>query len=187
MAKSSPRGASRQGGSGRQLPGWLWLFTGLVAGLFIAFLYHLAQVQKQEPVAKTTTHQSSSAKTPNKSSLPKFDFYAVLPKMEVILPKEDNSQTSQPSQKGAAGTPAGQGKYLLQAGSFRDKADAEKLRAEFTLDGFSVHVQPGVLDNGDTWYRVMIGPFNDEAALRTAQTRLAARNVETLPIQVTGK
>jgi cell division protein FtsN len=50
-----------------------------------------------------------------------------------------------------------------------------------------VHVQPGTLDNGDTWYRVMIGPYASKEALRAAQTRLAARNVETLPIQVKGQ
>lgn len=203
MAKSSPRGASRsRTTSRRQLPGWLWLFTGLAAGLFIAFLYHLAQLQQQE---KPPVHDDKPAKTSNSKSLrpgdkplPKFDFYAVLPKMEVILPRDDESDNkpatqpagsdskgqtqSQPQQAQAASED--KGRFLLQAGSFRDSADAERLRAEFTLDGFNVHVQPGTLANGDTWYRVMIGPFTNKADLRSAQTRLAARNVDTLPIQV---
>lgn len=208
MAKSSPRGASRSGGrapaSRRQLPGWLWLFTGLAAGLFIAFIYHLAQIQRQE---NSVAHDTKPAKIapaktakPGDKPLPKFDFYAVLPKMEVILPREDAddskstatpSDASKSSQQQSAKQPSSsssdKGRFLLQAGSFRDSADAERLRAEFTLDGFSVHVQPGVLDSGDTWYRVMIGPFSNKNDLRAAQTRLSARNVETLPIQVKGQ
>lgn len=205
MAKSSPRGASRSRApaSRRQLPGWLWLFTGLAAGLFIAFVYHLAQIQRQE---KTVAHADKPAKTapvksakPGDKPLPKFDFYAVLPKMEVILPKDESddskpaattSSTTKTTQPETSKTPpaaSDAGRFLLQAGSFRDSADAERLRAEFTLDGFAVHVQPGTLDNGDTWYRVMIGPFASKEALRAAQTRLAARNVETLPIQVKGQ
>ncbi|UWN49499.1 hypothetical protein ASALC70_01711 [Alcanivorax sp. ALC70] len=52
MAKNTRRGASR-GRSGkqpnrRQVPGWVWLFTGAVAGLFVAFLVHLAHVQLEQ-------------------------------------------------------------------------------------------------------------------------------------------
>ena len=205
MAKPSPRGASRRPVASRnksrsQLPPWLLVFTGVAVGLFIAFVYHLAQIQRQE---KTTAPAEKPAKAapaknanPNDKPLPKFDFYAVLPKMEVILPKDegdDNSKLAATVPSTTKATPPAQtpppatsdtGRFLLQAGSFRDSADAERLRAEFTLDGFAVHVQPGKLDNGETWYRVMIGPYASKEDLRAAQTRLAARNVETLPIQV---
>lgn len=205
MARGNARGATRRpAAGGSKVPGWLWLFTGIAVGLFAAFLLHLAQVQREQ---KSAAPDAKAAAAPAKGkaqdkALPKFDFYAVLPKMEVILPREDDeparpaakpaSQAEQKKQDKTAGAPAGQtstpaseqGRFMLQAGSFRNSADAERLRAEYTLDGFNVRVQPGVLDNGDTWYRVMIGPFGNKTDLRNAQTRLAAKHVDALPIQL---
>lgn len=201
MAKGNARGASRRGaGGGSKIPGWLWLFTGVALGLFLGFLVFLNKLQQQPKQTDDSIKSEQKATVKNKvdKSLPKFDFYAVLPKMEVILPREDETEvrpsgkkippsTSNTATKGpekAAAAPGEQGKFMLQAGSFRNSADAERLRAEYTLDGFNVRVQPGVLDNGDTWYRVMIGPFSNKTDLRNAQTRLAVRHVDALPIQI---
>lgn len=216
MAKSSNRGATRRQApkkkrqlQQKQLPGWIWLVAGLAMGLFVAFLMHLGQLQKQSdgadlvaPAQPKTKKETTKMQKP-KSNLPQFDFYAVLPKMEVVLPKseqkpESRSQSKKTrSHKATPSTEAqthktqpvaaadDKGEFLLQAGSFKSQASAEKLRAEFTLQGFSVSVQPGTLSNGETWYRVMVGPFGDRGAMRHAQDKLAANNVDTLPIQVT--
>ncbi len=45
MAKNTSRRGASRGGSkkqSRQIPGWVWLFTGAVAGLFVAFLATLS-------------------------------------------------------------------------------------------------------------------------------------------------
>ena len=51
MAKNTSRRGASRGGSkkqSRQVPGWVWLFTGVIGGLFVAFLVHLAQVQMEQ-------------------------------------------------------------------------------------------------------------------------------------------
>ena len=51
MAKNTSRRGASRGGSkkqSRQVPGWVWLFTGVIGGLFVAFLFHLAQVQMEQ-------------------------------------------------------------------------------------------------------------------------------------------
>lgn len=204
MAKQSARtrGASKRqagGNSKRQLPAWVWLFTGVVSGLFIAFLFHLAQLQQQAATASSQAGETQSEAEPQATDerLPEFDFYAVLPKMEVVLPKEDELQQQPEETEAAEEKVATQhenhqetspsqddGTYLLQAGSFQDESRAQRLRAEFTLQGYKVQVQPGVLDSGETWYRVMIGPFDSKAAMRRAQDKLGAQQVDTLAIQV---
>lgn len=208
------RGASRRPGKGKQgMSPWSFVFMGVVIGLFVAFLFHLAVLQKQTPgdasnqqakASKPAAPKDRNKKAEGKpeSNLPKFDFYAVLPQMEVVLPRSEapetkagsgkSAQTQAPSnstQQKAGDTKAEadqQGQFLLQAGSFRDKSSAEQLRAEFILQGFDASVQPGVLASGDTWYRVMIGPFTSKSSMRQAQDRLSALNVETLAIQVKG-
>lgn len=214
--KPAPRGASRsrskpQKSKGEnRLPGWLWLFTGLAAGLFIAFLVNLGEVQSTNDVLPqnqvVSTHQDSSNSSDDKDAaqvatkdLPKFDFYAVLPQKEVVLPNEDDIKPESPSttkttpkKTGGSATPKASASadddngatYLLQVGSFRDKHRADRQRAEFTLYGYSVRVQPGALSNGETWYRVMLGPFDSKARLRIAQRKLKSRKVDALAIKV---
>lgn len=186
--KSSTRGASKATNQ-RQVPGWVWLFTGVVGGLFIAFLYHLAELRfnPDRPMAAKTEKTAPAATPEPTEKAPRFDFYAVLPKMEVIVPKGDD----EPTRNTSSGTkaPANQNhnpdeKFLLQAGSFRNSGDADRRRAELILQGYNVKVQPVELESGDTWHRVMIGPFDNINALHKAQDKMASVGVETLPIKV---
>lgn len=191
--KTSTRGASKptlrqQQNQQRQVPGWVWLFTGLVTGVFITFLYHLAELRfnpdkptqaKVEVAPKITPEATEKA--------PRFDFYAVLPKMEVIVPKSEDERSATSSRDTSAAPQNrnhGDEQYLLQAGSFRSSEDADRRRATLILQGYSVRVQPVELPSGDTWHRVMIGPFSNINALHKAQDKMASVGVETLPIKV---
>lgn len=211
MAKRpASRGASRRPAKSKQGMSPLALIViGVLIGLFLGFLFYLAALQKNAPaddvVAQATSSQKQTGKkaeTKKESNLPKFDFYAVLPQMEVVLPRSEEPQAKPAASKPAqiSKTPQtpkvevvepkpkaeAQGVFLLQAGSFRDKSSAEQLRAEFILQGFDASVQPGILASGDTWYRVMIGPYTSESSMRQAQNRLSSLKVETLAIQVKG-
>lgn len=185
--KTSSRGASKPVASKRQVPGWVWLFTGVVSGLFIAFLYHLAELRLNpaNAVAKADSKPQTEKSSDAVEKAPRFDFYAVLPKMEVIVPKGDN-ETETRSGGGTAKSNQNHAdeKFLLQAGSFRNASDADRRRAELILQGYAVKVQAVELESGDTWHRVMIGPFDNLNALHRAQDKMAAVGVETLPIKV---
>ncbi len=186
--KASPRGASKPAASQRQVPGWVWLFTGIVSGLFIAFLYHLAELRfnpdtaRKQDVAPAKTEQ----KPDSTEKAPRFDFYAVLPKMEVIVPKGEDERSAKPASTEGTTTNANHAneQFLLQAGSFRSAGDADRRRAELILQGYSVKVQAVELESGDTWHRVMIGPFDNINALHRAQDKMASNGIETLPIKV---
>src|SRR5690606_19362356 len=191
--KPAPRrGASKSNASQRTVPGWVWLFTGVVTGLFIAFLFHLGQTQlERQPGtgARTATEQPATPpKTEEKG--PRFDFYAVLPQMEVIVPKGEDDTPAPARNDGRATSPGAEvpsrhnEHFLLHAGSFRRSQDADRRRAELILQGYEARVQPVSLESGDTWHRVMIGPFNNVNALHRAQDKLATAGIETLPIQV---
>lgn len=210
MAKNTRRGASRspakKKNTQRQVPGWVWLFTGLMVGLFGAFLFHLGKTQLQQGGTQTantgkpaTPKQDKPAakKDEPKSSddSPQFDFYAVLPKMEVIVPQNETDegtretstrkpQETSPKPSTDSGTRTSDEKYLLQAGSFRRNEDADRRRAELILKGFEASIQSVNLENGDSWHRVMIGPYNNLNAMHRAQDQLASNGIETLPIKM---
>lgn len=79
----------------------------------------------------------------------------------------------------ALAKPAPTTHYYLQAGSFRSKADADDARARISLLGQSVRVEVGTV-RGETWHRVVAGPFTNRQQLEQAQKQLAGdgfRNV----------
>ena len=184
MAKNTSRRGASRGGSERQVPGWVWLFTGVVLGLFVNFLYHLATLQAEkggESVASAPATETSDAGDDE----PVFDFYAVLPQMEVIVPKSDQeTRPTQDSDDAETLKHRHDERYLLQAGSFRNAADADKRRAALILQGYDVRVQAVKLDSGDTWHRVMVGPFDNANTMHRAQDKLVTAGIETLPIKV---
>jgi cell division protein FtsN len=103
-------------------------------GLFIAFLVYLQMRPQQTdhgrtvalqkpPPAETRVRQPTRVETPPPPPAPKprFDFYNLLPEMEVIVPEREISGTPSPQGVKRVEEP---GTYLLQAGSFRSEQQA---------------------------------------------------------------
>ena len=62
--------------------------------------------------------------------------------------------------------------YYLQAASFRDEADAEKLRARLALKGFRSLTQARAVEDNGLYYRVRLGPYADKRKAKTAKNKL---------------
>jgi len=75
------------------------------------------------------------------------------------------------------------GVYVLQAGSYRNQADADRVRAQLSLQGIDAKVQRVAVDN-DVWHRVRIGPISDLAELNRVRKQLQAADVDGLVIRV---
>lgn len=72
--------------------------------------------------------------------------------------------------------------FFLQAGSFRKKEDADRVRAQIILLGQNVQVESGTVRE-ETWYRVLVGPFASREQLATAQKQLAGSGFGNLLLQ----
>jgi cell division protein FtsN len=194
MAKAGNNRGAVKADTQRQIPGWVWLFSGLVAGLFIAFLVHLAQLQREHPPEQRDAEADQPGRASNTEDRapdargPDFDFYAVLPEMEMIVPEGDKGET-QPERSSTEQDERpdlahrNDEDLLLQAGSFGKAEDADERRAELTLQGYSVQIQQAEMDDGRRFHRVMVGPFDNINALHDAQDKLANNGIETLPIR----
>jgi cell division protein FtsN len=105
----------------------------------------------------------------------------MLPKFEVVIPEQDESAPTQarslPMQK--------PGVYMLQAGSFRTSADAERVRALIALQGVESKIQRVAIDR-DTWHRVRIGPITNLERLEETRSKLRQAQIEALVIRVGG-
>lgn len=79
--------------------------------------------------------------------------------------------------KPEAPRPAG---LAMQAGAFSQHADADRRRGEILLLGYDARVEPVKGADGQTRYRVTVGPFADPAALANARRALRDVGIETL-------
>ncbi len=69
--------------------------------------------------------------------------------------------------------------FFLQAGSFRRADEADKVRAQIILLGFDVRVETGDV-RGETWHRVLVGPYADQGRMTQVQRQLAAAGFTNL-------
>lgn len=72
--------------------------------------------------------------------------------------------------------------FFLQAGSFRNQNDADKLRAQIILLGQNVQIESGKVRE-ETWHRVLVGPYASREQLAAAQKQLAGNGFSNLLLQ----
>jgi len=65
-----------------------------------------------------------------------------------------------------------QGKFLIQAGSFRSSAEAEPLRQRLDKAGFSSFTEVVDLESKGRWNRVYVGPFTTRGAAERTKRQL---------------
>ncbi len=133
---------------------------------------------------------------------PRFDFYTLLPNQEVLPDKataEATGQVAEQAAKAAADKAAkaaaqaddsvakppateNQTAYYLQAGSFKSQVEADKRRASILLLGLPVKVQTAPRD-GETWYRVVVGPLKGKTAQQSARATLSSNGIDSVSLK----
>ena len=154
-----------------QIAGWVWLLTGIAAGVFISFLVYLAGITPKAAPAEIVSKKPLPKSETKKTNTTKFDFYTLLPEREMIVPTEREESPSEPNASTF---------YILQAGSFKNASDADRLRAQLILMGLDARVDEVSVASGDLWHRVQLGPFSDRSQLSKARSLLINEGIDTL-------
>ena len=166
-------------------PGWLWLLAGMLIGLGAAwYLFargYIPQPEPAEPQAAAATSEAADseeiAPATEEPKTTRYDFFTVLPEMEVLVPEDELSRQTRPE------TPAKpaetQEQYLLQVGSFQALADAEQRKARLALLGETATIQT-VTVNDTTWHRVRIGPVSGARQAEEKRNKLAENQIDSL-------
>lgn len=170
---------------------WREFGYGLLAGATlasVAFVYAGGKAHRTAEVAdapRPDPHRGREADNDPGSAGPgkpaeKYDFYRMLPNFEVVVPEKDKDV----KRDLRAGAPIERpGVYVLQAGSYRNEADAERVRQQLALQGVAAKVQRVAVD-ADVWHRVRIGPITNLAELNKVRKQLQAAEVDALVIRV---
>jgi cell division protein FtsN len=175
-------------GSPSSFSGPTGLITGLALGLAVAGVVYLKDHRLDAPIAsagkpaKKKSHANEppeAADSGTEEPAKAYDFYDQLPKFEVVVPEKDKDV--RPDIKSVPETR--RGTYVLQAGSYRNFADADRVRAKLALQGIESNVQKVSVDN-DTWHRIRIGPISKLDELNRLRQILRKADVDVLVIRV---
>ena len=190
MAKPAGRDFKTRRGKSARFSGWVGLGSGLLLGLAVAGIVYIKDHRPDAPVARAAKADKRrfhgneipdaepgdpGAEEPGKS----YDFYDMLPKFEVVVPEKEKDV--RPDTKSVPETR--RGTYVLQAGSYKSYADADRVRAQLALQGVESKVQKVSVDN-DTWHRIRIGPISKLEELNRLRQILRKADVDVLVIRV---
>ena len=134
VRKTTNKKTARKAGHKRPVPGWIILLSGVLSGLLLAvFIYIKGWVPEpmqnsQQPVpgvAQEVVKPVEDVSENLTKQKPDYDFYSVLPEMEVVIPKEELEQQAARDSKEYT--------YILQVASFKNQADAEELKARIAF------------------------------------------------------
>ena len=179
--------AKTRASGGGQMSGIAGFVVGLAVGLSVAMGVYLFDRRPAARLAQSAT--SPLAKEEEASAKPapasqqaeqEFDFYEMLPKFEVVIPEDGGKVAPETSTGGPVAKP---GAYYLQAGSFRNHADADRVRAMIALQGVESKIQKVTIDK-DTWHRVRVGPITNLQRLEDTRSKLRQAQIDALVIRV---
>ncbi len=156
----------------KRLPGWAFFLCGVAFTLFAQLLYHLAQVDTKTPDDEP---QSATKQKTQEVTKPVYDFYEKLKTMEVPVPDDVVDEREQENYN-----------YALQAGSFKNRKDADQQRAEIILLGLDATIETRKSESGTTWHRIIVGPFTSRSKLNKARSMLIDNDLPTITIKRDG-
>lgn len=195
--KSRAHPASKQQKKKQQKPGWIWFVAGLLVGVFVSGLVWLKltpsgpQVPQQASATKREKQRPVAAKIEKakepETPKPRFDFYTILPEMEVVVPdpidEPANKKVETKEVAAATTTPSDSSVgYMLQMGSFRKYGDADRLKASLALVGIQAEIQRVNIKGGDVFHRVRSGPY-DRVQVNALRAKLKQKKISSLVIK----
>ena len=181
-----------------------WLGTLVVILLVLSFAVALMLWKPWEPVKpKNQINSEHYQEDTNKD----YRFYDLLPQQQVTpipeqaVPESKNTEpvviVEAPKTEATINNPvtepgletsetpapvAHQPSYILQVRSYSDPDSADARRAEIILNGLSADVVKSV-ENGQTWYRVISGPYDSAEAAIMAQQTLQRSGIDSIVVK----
>jgi cell division protein FtsN len=165
---------------------------GALAGVVLAsaiFIYvgdrrhsthESADVPHPDPHRKAPQDAEADTSAAGGQTAGNYDFYQMLPNFEVVVPEKEKDVKRDLPATAKIERP---GIYVLQAGSYRNESDADRVRAQLSKEGIDAKVQRVAVDT-DVWHRVRIGPITKLEELNRLRKQLQAADVDAIVIRV---
>ena len=174
FAKRNPPGKRSRTVAKDPTPAWLWFIIGAILGALGMALVLWNNEQTKTPTDTETAKSASPNDT--KSPKPRFDFYKLLQESEVIVPATEKIPEGDKTPEPIAPNT----ELILQVGSFPNRPEADKYRAELILLNLNAHIETVEIHKGEIWHRVMVGPFDSQQKLASARSILVTNQYSPL-------
>lgn len=135
-----------------------------------------APVQLSAPVAASSVAEAQH-----------YEFYKVLPdkaegggathKQAVAKPLAPVAKQAETVAPKPAAKATDNAMYVVQAGSFQNVDEAEKLKAKLALTGMEASVQSATIPGKGVWHRVRLGPYKGLAEANSAVAHLKQNGI----------
>jgi len=205
------------------LGSWVSFVTGLGLGLVVALAVYMWTAKDAPPPAPQPPavadaearveaprvneppvgDHAETAEADLEPPRPKFDFYKILPEMEVPVQdweKEEKEQKAEkadntadkngkPDANAAKQKPASvaeKGAYVLQIGSYKGFEEADQAKARLAMQGIAANIQRVVINGQDVWFRVHVGPVSDANELRAMRLKLQENKTDFIVLKIGG-
>ena len=134
------------------LPG---ILTGIVLTVTFNYVFNSNPEMGKEKIEEIVNAKEIKKRT--------YDFYKLLKENEILISDDDISVPEETNP----------GAYLLQVGAFKNIDEAEIRKVELLLLDLPAEVDKITFDNGEIWYRVLIGPYPNTSKTALARAKLA--------------
>lgn len=180
-----------------------WLVAGIAAvclaaggGAYVVLSKH-AETASVSPSPETKPGQAESGQAGNntearnletpaptagkKANPPRFTFYKILSEKEEIIPEAEIRTIKREEEQGKS--PPGGG-YIVQAGSYRSRADAEKMRTDLIKLKVKARLESVKIENVE-WFRVKVGPYDNLAEADRLRSILKKNGIDSVVQKMT--
>lgn len=162
----------------------------LTASVFdFVSLSHWVNAKLLAQQTNANTPVAHAAVKPAPAPKPKFEFYTLLANGRTVTPSAPVKPVAtlptvinkpqpllaavQPTEnKPNISVSSAKESYIIQVGSFKTHPEAERMKATLILKGFSASIVP-IAQAQVTWFRVIIGPYANQAEAQKAQSDFA--------------
>lgn len=189
------RSRAQQESKGKKpaLPAWVPFFYGFLTACIVMSVAWFVLTPPGTQLAlpdfastankAATTNTASAEITVEQPERPRFDFYTILPEMEVVIsdeeaapPDADDRPVTTAEQK--------QVRYRLQVGSFKKLSDADRQKARLALLGVEADIQKVNIGQGDVYHRVLTMPFASKKELNAKRRMFQKNKINSLVVQI---
>ncbi|MBI5891909.1 MAG: SPOR domain-containing protein [Nitrosomonadales bacterium] len=169
-------------GKGKVIAG---VFIGMVLGIVAAGAVAWYVMEKRQDSFINKERKPAAAVAPLAVSAPvatapasgvaetkqHFEFYKVLTDKQDGASRKNAARQKEPAiaklQPAPPALEAPKEMYYVQAGSFQNADDAEKLKVKLAFSGFEANIQTATIPDKGIWHRVRLGPYNGNEAGKT--------------------
>ena len=141
------------------------------------------------------------------NAMPQFDFYTILPEKAVVVPDHEITARAREERVNVNATPAdivqsidptidapvsavapttkSTSTYIMQAGSFKDASDAEKMRTNLASMGIEARIERAKVGEV-VWNRIKIGPYSQMSSVSSVRARLRQNGIDVIVTEIGG-